>query len=1442
MSLPPIESTAPITPMQRSFLFELADRGHDGTNVEQIVCLLGRPLELAAFRDAVELVHRRHPALRTVFPDFPAGSQQAVLAEAAPDLEVRRADGSIDAAIDRFLAEDRKRRFDPAERPPVRWTVFEGDEAAFVLTFHHALLDGRSFPILLEDLARAEDSLRGEAPLPSPPPGPMALYHWHHHRTPRSSDGYWRALLDGVNGKPAFPTHLAPLETAEGRGHLRRRLDRETSDRLKEGALRQEVTLNTLVQAGWALVFGKHAMTDDVVFGAARAGRHNGAEGAKETVGVGLNIVPIRARIAGAQTVRALLRGLRAQTIEMRPHEATPLAEVMRAAELDPTGLPFDSAIVFDTASLNGQMQALRPGRPERYTLHEQMSFPLGLYAYGEEEVGLELGFGRARVTDAAAETLLEQLTEVLRQLAERPDAQLAELGLASAEEQVFLRERLDGPCVALPANTALDLVRSGLARFRDRIAVRFHCDALTYGELEEASAAVARALVAAGCKAGDRIGVYRQRDVFLPAVLLGIWRAGAAYVPLDPSYPAHRIAYKLQDAGLSLVLAQPETTPLLPPNSLPVLAFSDPRTQDPGDVAIDPPVRGEDLAYVLYTSGSTGQPKGTLVEQRQLANFFVGMDPVVSPEPGAVWLAVTSLSFDISVLELLYPLAHGLTIVVHDERDDRTAPRRPKPKIELGVMFFSGADDDDAAARYDFLLEAARRADEAGLGAVWTPERHFHEFGGPYPNPAVLGAALARSTRNLQIRAGSVVLPLHHPARIAEEWAVVDNLSRGRVGISFASGWHARDFVLRPETFADRKRVLSEGIELVRRLWRGESISFPGPGSEFTVRTLPRPVQPELPVWVTAAGNPATYEEAGRLGANVLTHLLGQTFAEVEEKIRRYRAARAEAGHPGRGVVTLMLHTFLGEDRDAVKDLVREPMKAYLRTAFGLVRDNAFDFPAVQKQVSSGADLDAAISALSEAELDALHEHAFERYFETSGLFGTMDDARRIVERAEAIGADEVACLIDFGVPFSDALDSLDRVGALQAEWLLPPEDFSLPALVERFGVTHLQCTPSRAKLLTLDDSTRAALGRIRHLFVGGEMLSADLARELTGLVAEDVTNMYGPTETTVWSSIHRVTGQERSVPVGRPIANTTLRVLDEKGGLAPIGVAGELGIGGLGVTRGYHGRPELTDERFVPDPVQPESRMYRTGDLARWRPDGRLEFLGRRDHQVKIRGYRIELEEIEAALRTVDGIFEAVVTAWASDDGVPRLVAYTVGAALPEAALRARLREELPAFMIPNHFVRLVALPLLPNGKLDRGALPDPSSARAPLASKAEVETGPGPEGQLARAAGDADIEAEIAAVWKEVLGLEAIGREQNFFDLGGHSLLVVQVHGKLKAHHPGLGITELFRFPTVASLAGHLGAAAMGPESTADLKQNRADARRAALAKRRMARRRG
>lgn len=326
------------------------------------------------------------------------------------------------------------------------------------------------------------------------------------------------------------------------------------------------------------------------------------------------------------------------------------------------------------------------------------------------------------------------------------------------------------------------------------------------------------------------------------------------------------------------------------------------------------------------------------------------------------------------------------------------------------------------------------------------------------------------------------------------------------------------------------------------------------------------------------------------------------------------------------------------------------------------------------------------------------------------------------------------------------------------------------LMTLVERHEIDTLQATPATWRML-VDAGWRG--DPLLRVLCGGEAMSADLAAALLER-APEVWNLYGPTEATGWCTTHRVETAEDPVSIGRPVANATAYVLDGRMNPVPIGVTGELWIGGACVALGYHGREELTAERFVPDPFSDRSgaRLYRTGDLARWRPDGLLAFHGRRDHQVKLRGYRIELGEVEAALLSLSEVRAAVAAVSEDGLGERRLVAWATfhaGQSLTGSEIRRRLRRTLPGHLIPSLVVELDELPLTPNGKIDRKALPDPLS-------------GVGEPGDFEPPA--TILEKELARIWSDVLGVERVGAGDNFFDLGGHSLLCMRTVHRMES----------------------------------------------------------
>ena len=1019
--------------------------------------------------------------------------------------------------------------------------------------------------------------------------------------------------------------------------------------------------------------------------------------------------------------------------------------------------------------------------------------------------VGTTLHADLGRISEAEARLIAARIDHLAGQLDTLPgETPLSDLPILPDTERRLLLTEWN----ATGADTADLCIHQHFEAQADKTpdapALAYRGETLSYGELDARANRLAQVLRQMGVGPNMPVGLHVRRSLDLLVGALGILKAGGAYLPLDPAYPDDRIELYVEDSGTKVIVG--ETALPLETSADVINVDTDPRLAAAPETRPEATAKPSDMAYMIYTSGSTGRPKGVMIEHRNASNFFTGMDARIPHEDGSVLMAVTSLSFDISVLELFWTLARGFKVVLSDE--EKMVAGAAAPAIGKAMdfsLYYWGNDDGVGRDKYAMLLEGAKFGDKNGFCAVWTPERHFHAFGGLYPNPSVTGAAVAAVTENIGVRAGSVVAPLHHPARIAEEWAVIDNLTNGRTGLAFASGWQPDDFVLRPENSPpNNKPAMFTALDQVRKLWAGEEVEYEkADGTKVARLTQPRPVSKKLNAWVTTAGNPDTWRQAGEYGCHVLTHLLGQSIEEVGEKIKIYHEALRKAGHnPADFAVTLLLHTYIAKDRDTAREVAREPMKNYLRSAADLIKQYAWAFPAFKKPEGATSSKELDLGSLEKDELEAILDFAFERYFDRSGLFGTVEDALERVEEVHAIGVTEVACLIDYGIERQTVLDGLVPLAEVVKRANLGAEnaDYSLAASIERHGVTHLQCTPYMARMLVTNEDSRAALGRLKHLMIGGEPVSPGLVTDLAKATGASIENMYGPTETTIWSTTASLKpGQP--VRIGQPIANTQIYVLDDAMEPCPVGVPGEMYIGGAGVARGYYDRPDLTAERFLDDPFKPDNRMFRTGDLARWHANGQLEFMGRIDTQVKVRGYRIELGEIEAALEAQPGVNQAVVIVREDASGVGQLIGYITGDA-DDAKLKQVLADRLPDFMVPTRIVTLDAFPLTPNKKIDRKALPVPGKTSRVDVVKPATPVAAAPAAPPTAPRSDINVGEAIAEIWAEILNTDRIGPSDNFFELGGHSLLAVEAHRAVRDRLglPQLSIADIFRSPTL------------------------------------------
>ncbi|MFD0370484.1 amino acid adenylation domain-containing protein [Streptomyces sp. NPDC127114] len=1264
-----LDDAYPLSAMQAGMLYHAAYA--EDSSVYRVVtsARVAARLDRDALRAAIDDTAARHPSLRCSF-DLARYSEplQLVHSQVEIPLETGLDLAGLDdwarlRAVTDWVEAAKFTRFDPEVAPLLKFVAHPCGPDAFELSVieHHVVLDGWSDMRMLEEVADHYRARLAGGELSLPPVRSAYRDFVAAERQALADErtrDYWTGLLRGAEPTRLVPRGATGQEGTDGaRPAANHRydvpVDGEVAEALRALAGREGLPLKSLLTTAHLAVLRLVGGDDEVLTGVVANARLE-EEGGDETIGVFLNTLPLRVDLSSASLLDTARRVFDHER-RSAAHRRYPFAQMQHDVG---EGLRLDSYVNFmdfhrDRHRSADGLMAVTVGVAET-------NYPLAVNFLIDPELGrlqLWLDCDLAVLPEEFCSRLAGYYERALTAVARQPDERLTSVDLMAPAEHAQLAAWNDTAVAYDSADTVHGQFERQVLAHPDAIAVAHRFDEVGYADLDARANRLAHHLRGQGVGRGDLVGVSLRRGIDLVVALLAVLKSGAAYVPMDPSFPAGRLSDIAADAGIGCLVKGPGTPDgITAPRVVDVVADARSIERSP----VTPPgteVSGDDTAYVIYTSGSTGKPKGTALRHRNAVNFFAGMDERVGCDGDDVVLAVTSVSFDISVLELLWPLTHGAKVVVAGERViGNLVPQTEARERALGfsLFFFAASAGQSHREGYQLVLDAARYADTHGFEAVWTPERHFHEFGGLYPNPSVMSAALATITDRIALRCGSVVSPLHDAVRIAEEWSLVDNLSDGRVGLAFAAGWNSNDFVLRPENFPVRKERMTEQLEEFRRLWRGEPVRrVGGSGETVDVRIFPAPVQEEPPIWLTSVGTVQTFEKAGASGANLLTHLFGQNPDDLAEKIKAYRQAREAAGHAGPGQVTVMVHTFMSDDTEQARQQAREPFRNYLRSSTELWR-TLF--------ASTGQDLP---EMGAEEQIDAVIDMAINRYFETSGLFGSPDSCAELVRALAAAGVDEIACLVDFGVEAPAVLESLTWVDRLRDAHATEVAEgaHSFAALCERHGVTLVQGTPSLFTAVAAEPAALDSLRGLRALLIGGEAFPSGLAQRLLEALPEvRICNMYGPTETTIWSTVHeldpRRDASADTIPIGRPIANTEVLVVDGRGRPLPVGVSGELWIGGDGVAAGYVGRPELTAERFVTG-ADGAGRYYRTGDRVRRRADGSLEFLGRIDRQVKILGHRVEPDEVESVLSRHAQLDAVAVTAVEGAHGT-ELVAY--------------------------------------------------------------------------------------------------------------------------------------------------------------------------------------
>ena len=655
------------TPLQQGMIFHNLRQPGSGIDIEQILVRSVDRIDRVRMADAFAAMLGANEVLRTYF-DWEVGDQPQLFVATDCSLEISEQvasdDSDLDAMLRSHMQAERRQGFELDKAPLMRARLFHIDTGSvLVWTFHHVLLDGRSFAPLLEELF-----LRYENADVLPPCGPSFTDYarWLAEQEFSGSLDFWGDYLAGVNSPSAFPT-LASGKSEVSFGYVEKRLSRTDTASIEASCARVGVSVNSMLQAAWAVLLHQYSDAEDVIFGATYTTRHCDFPGAQNVVGLMINTLPVRVNFSSQPSGIELLKKLSAHAKDVRPHVLTPLNLVQQEAGLSGDVPLFDTAVIFDRLDVDA---ALRQRQPDWDHLQceyaGQTNFSVALVAYGGENLTLRLEFDHGRIDDEHGRVIHEAFCNLLRQFAGDATISLSRMSLLSEQQR---RQRLTPVLSESGSCESLHQTFRRVARtWPDRVALRCGDQSMTYEELDLESDQVREALIRVGVRPGDMVALCMDRSNTLIAGLLGILKSGAAYVPIDPAYPDSRIEFILDDAGIRVILSDVDTADRLLKFDRQILLADDIPEQSesglPGER--DNLVTGQDLAYVIYTSGSTGTPKGVLVTHRNVSRLMSSTQHWFEFGPEDKWTLFHSIAFDWTVFEIWGALSYGgeLTVV----------------------------------------------------------------------------------------------------------------------------------------------------------------------------------------------------------------------------------------------------------------------------------------------------------------------------------------------------------------------------------------------------------------------------------------------------------------------------------------------------------------------------------------------------------------------------------------------------------------------------------------------------------------------------------------------------------------------------------------------------------------------------------------------------------
>jgi amino acid adenylation domain-containing protein/non-ribosomal peptide synthase protein (TIGR01720 family) len=674
--------------MQQGMLFHYLKEPHSGVDIEQIVVHLPEKIDAARLEQAWQWLVQRHDVLRTRFLWEGQETLQEAMPAVATPFAARKETALTEKVqserLQEYLRTDRVRGFDLSEAPMLRLELFEWSETSFSLvwSFHHALLDGRSYPVLLREAfeAYAELVASGAASERPKPFSYRRYIDWLQEENFDAADKFWKKELAGFTA--ATPLVVDRQATADNesfqQGEVWEQIDATVTAALRKLAKARELTLNTLVMGAWAVLLHKYSREEDVVFAATRAGRKSSIANADETIGLFINTVPVRAHARDEDSVISVCQAIRKLWLEMRPYEHTPLARVKATSQVPPSQPLFETLFVFENYRLDTAMRALGGAWAKRHVeLHELTNFPITLAAYDGEELAFKIEFDRRRLEEATVQRMLGHLRRLLEGIAEKPESSVGGLSLLTERERIQLLEEYNPAAqIAVSSGLPLDggatlhqLFEQQVARRPQAVALTCDGVSLTYAQANARANRIARKLIELGVKPETLVGLCLDRTNEIVIAILAILKSGGAYLPIDLAYPPERLAFMLEDAQAPVLLTQRELTSKLPATRAKVLCIEDvleAASATPVQEQNLGPTSGPDnLAYVIYTSGTTGKPKGSLITHRNVARLFPATEHWYGFNERETWTLFHSCAFDFSVWEIWGALLYGGRVVV---------------------------------------------------------------------------------------------------------------------------------------------------------------------------------------------------------------------------------------------------------------------------------------------------------------------------------------------------------------------------------------------------------------------------------------------------------------------------------------------------------------------------------------------------------------------------------------------------------------------------------------------------------------------------------------------------------------------------------------------------------------------------------------------------------